>query len=41
MKTAHDLVTAARTRIQEVSVDDAEPTIIDGVRCLKIPLNLL
>ncbi|MGV8891632.1 MAG: rhodanese-like domain-containing protein [Burkholderiaceae bacterium] len=27
MKTAHDLVTAAKTRIQEISVDDAEPAI--------------
>lgn len=27
MKTAHDLVTAAKTRIQEVSINDAEQAI--------------
>ncbi|MGV8899695.1 MAG: rhodanese-like domain-containing protein [Burkholderiaceae bacterium] len=27
MQTAHDLVTAAKTRIQEISVDDAESAI--------------
>ncbi|MDO8650648.1 MAG: rhodanese-like domain-containing protein [Undibacterium sp.] len=30
MKTAHDLVTAAKSRIQEISVDDAEQAIRDA-----------
>lgn len=30
MKTAHDLVTAAKSHIQEISVDDAEQAIRDA-----------
>ncbi len=30
MKTAHDLVTAAKARIQEVSLDHAEQAILDA-----------
>ena len=30
MKTAHDLVAAAKSRVQEVSIDDAEPVIRDA-----------
>jgi rhodanese-related sulfurtransferase len=30
MKTAHDLVTAAKSRIQEVSLADAEQAILDA-----------
>ncbi|MDD3354877.1 rhodanese-like domain-containing protein [Zoogloea sp.] len=30
MKTAHDLVVAAKARIQEVALDDAEPAIRDA-----------
>ena len=30
MKTAHDLVAAAKTRVQEISIDDAEQAIRDA-----------
>ena len=30
MKTAHDLVAAAKTRVQEISIDDAEQAIGDA-----------
>jgi len=30
MKTAHDLVAAAKSRVQEVPIDDAEPVIRDA-----------